>query len=43
MDDKKTDLSTHNVHRGSLTDMSPAEQERLKNQLRIEIIKKTYG
>lgn len=44
MDDKKTDISTHNVPRPFIEDDLPfKELEKIKNQLRMEIIKKTYG
>ncbi len=44
MDDKKTDISTHNVTRPTtIEEEDPKETERMKNQIRMEIIKKTYG
>ena len=43
MDDKKTDISTHNVPRPSPDEIIGKNAENLKNLLRIEIIKKTYG
>eukprot|EP00347_Sterkiella_histriomuscorum_P006746 403351590 len=43
MDDKKTDLSTHNIQRHPINDLEPADQEKQKNVLRIDIIKKTFG
>jgi len=46
MDDKKTDISTHNIPRPSRDELITQhgdKQKRQQNQLRIEIIKKTYG
>ena len=44
MDDKKTDLSTHNIQRPiSIVKEYGAPQAKQFNPVRVEIIKKTYG
>jgi len=43
MDDKKTDVSTHNIPRPFLEDGGFKDLEKQKNLIRQEVIRKTYG
>jgi hypothetical protein len=46
MDDKKTDVSTHNIPRPQPEEIDKHDYDKVSNvlnQVRIDIIKKTYG